>query len=144
MGQVRILMLEDVLTDASLMEHELKKAGIEFVTKRVETREDFIRGIQDFVPDLILADHTLPSFSSSSALIIAQEQCPEVPFIVVTGSLSEETAVECMKAGATDYVLKDHLIRIGPAVKGALEKIRAREEKERAEEVLRVSDIRYR
>jgi len=140
---LRILILEDVAADAVLMEHELRKARIMFITNRVETREDFVKGIKEFAPDLILADYTLPSFDGLSALAIAREQCPEVPFIFITGSLSEETAVECMKSGATDYVLKDHLIRIGPAVQGALEKRRTREEKERAEEVLRASDIRY-
>jgi len=145
MGTIlRILILEDVLADATLMQYELRKAGIAFITERVETREDFLKGIQDFVPNLILADFALPSFDGLSALAIAREQCPEVPFIFVTGSLSEEIAVECMKSGAADYVLKDHLVRIGTAVKGALEKKRTRGEKERAEEVLRVSDIRYR
>ena len=142
--EIRILILEDVPADALLMEHELRKAGMTFTTQCVDTRKDFIKGIQEFKPDLILADHTLPSFDGLSALAIAREQCPELPFIFVTGSLNEETAVECMKSGATDYILKDHLIRIGPAVKGAWEKIQAREEKERAEDVLRVSDIRYR
>ena len=136
--KIRILILEDVPADASLMEHELRKAGMTFITKRVDTREEFIKGIQEFKPDLILADYTLPSFDGLSALAIAREQCPELPFIFVTGSLNEETAVECMKSGATDYVLKDHLIRIGPAVQGAWEKIQARGEKGRAEEVLRV------
>jgi PAS domain S-box-containing protein len=143
-NKLRILILEDVPEDASLMEHELKKAGFTFTTNRVETRETFVKGIQEFKPDLILADYTLPSFDGLSALAIAREQCPEVPFLFVTGSLNEETAVECMKSGAIDYVLKDHLVRISPAVKGALEKIQAKGEKERAEEVLRVSDIRYR
>ena len=142
--ELRILILEDVLADATLMQYELRKAGIAFISERVETREDFLKGIQDFVPNLILADFALPSFDGLSALAIAREQCPEVPFIFVTGSLSEEIAVECMKSGAADYVLKDHLVRIGAAVKGALEKKRTRGEKERAEEVLRVSDIRYR
>ena len=140
----RILILEDVPADAALMEHELHKAEIAFITKRVETGEDFKKGIEEFAPDLILADYTLPLFDGLSALAIAREECPEVPFIFVTGSLSEDIAVECLKAGAIDYVLKDHLVRIGPAVKGALEKKRTREEQERAEEVLRASDIRYR
>jgi len=142
--ELHILMLEDVPADAALMQHELHKAGIEFITQCVERGEDFKKGIEEFAPDLILADFTLPSFDGLSALAIAREECPDVPFIFVTGSISEEMAVECMKSGATDYVLKDHLIRIGPAVKGALERKRTREEQERAEEVLRVSDIRYR
>jgi len=142
--ELHILILEDVPADASLMERELRKAGVAFITRCVETEEDFVKGIQEFHPDLILADYTLPSFDGLSALAIAREQCPEVPFIFVTGSLNEELAVECMKSGATDYVLKDHLVRIGPAVKGVLEKKRARKEQEKAEEVLRVSDIRYR
>ena len=142
--KIRILILEDVPADAALLEHELGKAGIMFITNRVETREEFLKGIKEFAPDLILADYTLPSFDCLSALAIAREECPEVPFIFITGSLSEEITVECMKAGGTDYVLKDHLVRIGPAIKGALEKKKVREEKEMAEEALKASNTRYR
>jgi PAS domain S-box-containing protein len=142
--KVRILILEDIPADALLMEDELHKAGIVSVIQQVETRKDFVKGIQTFAPDLILLDFAISTFDSFSALTLARQKCPEVPLILVAGSISEEIAAEYIKAGATDYVLKDRLVRIGPVVRAALEKKKSREEKERAEEVLRVSDIRYR
>ena len=92
--ELRILILEDVPTDAELMEQELHKAGMAFISKRVETREDFFEAIKDSAPDLILADCFLPSFDGFSALAIAQEQCPDVPFIFVTGAIGEDFAIE--------------------------------------------------
>ncbi len=130
-------MLEDAPADAALIERELKKADIAFISKRVETKEAFLREIKEFGPDLVLSDYSLPSFDGISALFLTKESLPSVPFIIVTGSLSEETAVECIKAGAADYVIKENLVRIGPAVRGALEKKRNVEEKNRAEEALR-------
>ncbi len=142
--ELRILILEGASEDASLMEHELRKSGIALVSRRVKAREDFIDGILNFDPDLILADYTLASFDGLSALTAAREQCPDVPFIIVTGFRSEEMAAGYMRSGAADDVLKDRLIRLGPAVREVLEKKQGKEAKERAEEVLRVSDIRYR
>jgi len=134
--ELRILILEDVPTDAELVERELNRAGILFSSKRVETRDDFLKELKDFAPDLILSDYKLPHFDGMAALEITKEVAPTIPFIIITGSMNEETAVECMKAGAIDYVIKDHLARIGPAVKGALENKKVREEKARLEEAL--------
>jgi PAS domain S-box-containing protein len=134
--ELRILILEDVPADAELMERELRKGGIKFSSKRVETREDFLKELKEFAPDIILSDYKLPHFDGMAALEITKELAPTIPFILVTGSMNEETAVECMKAGAADYVIKDHLARIGPAVEGALENKRVREEKARLEEAL--------
>jgi signal transduction histidine kinase len=134
---LRILILEDMTSDAELVERELRKAEFVFDSRRVETREAFIQEIKEFLPDLILSDYSLPLFDGMAALKIVQEISPLTPLIVVTGSLNEETAVDCIKAGAADYVIKENLVRIGSAVKGALEKKRSREEKERAEEALR-------
>ena len=143
--KLHILILEDVPADASLMERELRKAGVAFITRCVETEEDFVKGIQEFKPDLILADYTLPSFDGLSALAIAREQCPEVPFIFVTGSLNEETG------GGVHEVRSNRLCTEGssrpyrPCGQGGIgEEYKPEEEQERAEEVLRVSDIRYR
>jgi PAS domain S-box-containing protein len=133
---LRILILEDVPTDAELVERELNRAGIRFSSKRVETKEGFIEALKDFAPDTILSDYKLPNFDGMAALEITKELAPTIPFITVTGSMNEETAVECMKAGAADYVIKDHLARIGPAVEGALENKRVREEKARLEKAL--------
>jgi|GEM_PF-1724766 len=133
---IRILILEDVASDAELMERELKKSGLVFVSKRVETEADFLQELKDFKPDVILSDYALPHFDGMRALQLACERVPFAPFIMVTGSINEQTAVNCIKSGATDYVLKDHLLRIGEAVKSALEIKRLELEKKRAEEEL--------
>ncbi|HEY7480571.1 MAG TPA: PAS domain S-box protein [Gemmatimonadales bacterium] len=141
---LRILILEDVPMDAELVEYELERARIPFEARRVDTRESFVREIRDFAPDLILSDYTLPRFDGMTALSLARELAPSVPFLIVTGSVNEETAVGCMKAGATDYLLKSNLARIGPAVEGALARVRARVEQTRAEEALRRSEANLR
>lgn len=134
--ELRILILEDVPTDAELMEQELHKAGMAFISKRVETREDFFEAIKDSAPDLILADCFLPSFDGLSALAIAQEQCPDVPFIFVTGAIGEDFAIETFKRGGTDYVLKQRLPRLVPAVSRALREAEERVQRKRTEEAL--------
>ena len=130
--------------DAELVEYELERARIPFAARRVDTRETFLREIDDFAPDLILSDYTLPRFDGMTALALARERAPAVPFLIVTGSVNEETAVGCMKAGATDYLLKSNLARIGPAIEGALARVRARTEKARAEDALRRSEANLR
>src|SRR5688500_16718343 len=109
---LRVLLLEDVPMDAELVEYELERAQISFATCCVNTREDFLRELVDFRPDIILADYTLPRFNGMIALELAKAKAPGVPFLIVTGSVNEETAVGCMKAGATDYLLKGNLSRI--------------------------------
>jgi PAS domain S-box-containing protein len=143
-GPLRILILEDVPMDAELVEYELERARISFVARRVDTRESFLRELTEFEPDLILSDYTLPRFDGMAALALARQRAPSVPFLIVTGSVNEETAVGCMKAGATDYLLKSNLARIGPAIEGALARVRARTEKARAEEALRRSEANLR
>ena len=134
---LRILILEDMETDAELMKYELDSAGIRFVARRVETREDFIRELADFRPDLILADYSLPSFDGMSALMIAHRQKPDLPFIFVSGAMGEERAIESLKEGATDYILKDRLSRLPSAILRALSEMQARSERAAAEETLR-------
>ncbi|MGA9752124.1 MAG: PAS domain S-box protein [Acidobacteriota bacterium] len=141
---LRILMVEDVPTDAALVEREIRKAGIDFVSRRVENRETFLAAIEEFDPDFILSDYSLPQFDGMSALRLADERAPEIPFIIITGSLNEETAVECIKAGADDYVLKDRLARLMPAIQGALEKRRLQGERHEAVVAMRTSEMRYR
>ena len=142
--RLRILILEDVPMDAELVEYELERARIPFAARRVDTRESFLRELVEFQPDLILSDYTIPSFDGMTALALARRVSPSVPFLIVTGSVNEETAVGCMKAGAADYLLKSNLARIGPAIEGALARIRARDEKARAEEALRRSEANLR
>ena len=141
---LRILIVEDVPTDAALVEREIQKAGIDFVSKRVENRETFLAALEEFEPDFILSDYSLPAFDGMSALRIAGERVPDVPFLIITGSLNEETAVECIKAGADDYILKDRLTRLVPAIRGALEKRRLQRDSRDAVAAMRASEIRYR
>jgi len=133
---LRILILEDVPADAELVERELQNAELAFTSKWVDTREAFLKELEDFKPDLVLSDYSMPRFTGMEALELVQERSPNVPLIIVTGSMNEDTAVACMKAGAADYVIKDHLLRLGSAVEGALDKKRIREEKERMEQAL--------
>ena len=142
--KLRILILEDVPSDAELVERELRGAGLAFDSRRVDTRKDFVDALEEFHPTIVLADYQLPQFDGMSALKLAFQRSPGIPVVIVTGSISEETAVECIKAGAMDYVIKDHLARLVPAVQGALERQREREARERAEQVLRKNANRTR
>jgi len=131
---VRILVLEDNDADAELVEVELRRAELDFTARRVVTRPDFERALREFLPDIIVSDHQLPQFSGVAALELARARAPHAPFILLTGSLDEETAVEYMKAGAADYILKGRLTRLGPAVRGALERERMKRQLREREE----------
>jgi DNA-binding NtrC family response regulator len=135
--KLRILILEDVLTDAELMENELRKGGINFVSKVVKTREDFLKELKYFTPHIVLSDYNVPSFSGPLAMEIVKEQCPDIPFIFVSGAIGEELAIETLKKGATDYVIKDRLPRLVPAVNRALREIEERTARQHAEEQLK-------
>ncbi len=141
---LRILILEDVAMDAELVEYELERAQIPFAARRVESRDEFLQELESFRPDLILSDYTLPRFDGMTALSLARERAPSIPFLIVTGSVNEETAVGCMKAGATDYLLKSNLARIGPAIHAALERSRAHAQRTQAEAALASSERRFR
>jgi PAS domain S-box-containing protein len=143
-NKLRILILEDVPTDAELMIEELAEAGMTFVSKRVAAKVSFVNAIADFSPDIILSDYSLPSFDGLAALKIARDKCPDVPFIFVSGALGEEMAIDLLKKGATDYVLKNRLSRLEPAVSRALHEVEERRERERAELALKESEVRYR
>ncbi len=136
---LQVLILEDRPDDADLMVEELRRAGFDPQWQRVYTEEDFRIGLQPQL-DLVLADYVMPAFDAPRALAIMKQQHLHIPFIIVTGSVGEEKAVECMKQGATDYLLKDRLTRLGPAVKQALEQNRLRTEKQQAEEALREAE----
>jgi two-component system, cell cycle sensor histidine kinase and response regulator CckA len=141
---MRILIFEDQPLDAELIEYELERAALACDTRRVETREEFARSLEDFRPDLILSDYAVPRFDGMAALTMARQLAPTVPFIIVTGSVNEETAVRCMHAGASDYLIKNNLARLGPAVRSALERERSRAEKLRTEDALRRSEANLR
>jgi len=134
---LRILILEDNPSDAELMERELKNGDIAFTSMRVEKEGDFLHALKDFDPDLILADYTLPAYNGLSALAAAIEEKPGTPFIFVSGTILEDMAIEALKAGATDYVLKNRLQRLLPAVNRALEEKSEREKRKAAESALR-------
>ncbi len=141
---LRILILEDMETDADLMKYELENAGIRFVARRVETRDDFIHELGEFSPELILADYSLPSFDGMSALAIVRPQRPDLPFIFVSGAMGEERAIESLREGATDYILKDRLSRLPSAILRALRETQARSERAAMERRLRDSEEKYR
>jgi PAS domain S-box-containing protein len=141
---LRILILEDVPMDAELVAYELGRARVPFDARRVDTREAFLHELESYRPDVILSDYTLPRFDGMAALSLARERAPEVPFLIVTGSVNEETAVGCMKAGATDYLLKSNLARIGPAIEAAIARVQSRSAKARAEDALRRSEANLR
>jgi signal transduction histidine kinase len=119
---LKILMLEDNATDTDLIKRQLRRDKLDFETQCVYTREQYINAIDGFNPDIILSDNSLPGFDSQRALEIAQEKKPGTPFIVVTGSMSEEYAAACIKYGADDYILKDSLTRLTSAIKSSLER----------------------
>src|SRR5690349_10203317 len=137
--QIRILMVEDDPAYAELIKYALRKDGFPFTIERVETNEDYVQALENDVPDVILSDYSLPSFDGYTALAIARKKLPDVPFIFVTGTLGEEVAIETLKNGATDYVLKLRLSRLTPAVHRALREAKERTERKHAVEQLRQS-----
>jgi DNA-binding NtrC family response regulator len=117
---LRVLHLEDDVRDTELVQATLEAEGIRSELTRIETEDDFVAALKRGSFHLILADYTLPSFDGLSALKIAQQNSRQVPFIFVSGTLGEDVAIEALKTGATDYVLKTRLARLGPAVTRAL------------------------
>jgi CheY-like chemotaxis protein len=137
---LRILYLEDDPKDADLVQETLAIDDIKAEMTRVETEADFIAALEQGGFDLILADYTLPSFDGLSALKIARQNWPHIPLIFVSGTLGEEVAIEALKIGATDYVLKTRLSRMVPSVQRALRETEERVDLGRAEEALRRSE----
>lgn len=134
---LRVLILEDVPTDAALEEFELEEAGLRFTSKRVMTEQEYILALHSFSPNLILSDYDLPQYNGAYALAEAKTRCPDIPFILVTGALGEDRAVDILTQGAKDYVLKSRLNRLAPAVQRALEEAQAHKARKKAEEELR-------
>ena len=119
--RIHILILEDNPADAELMKREMRKGGLDFTARVAQDRPSFLRALDESTPDLILADYVLPAFDAMAALAIARQRFPGIPVIIVSGAIGEETAVEALKAGATDCVLKDRLGRLVPAVLRAMQ-----------------------
>lgn len=142
---LRILVLEDMPADVVMINHELRTAGMAFRCKRVETKRDFLYELEHNQPDIILSDHGLPSFDGFAALALAKKKCPDVPFIFVTGSVGEETAVQTLKCGATDYVVKSRLsTHLVQAIRRALSEVEERSKRRRAEQALQSSEEQFR
>ncbi len=141
---LNLLLLEDVRSDAELVEHELKRSGFQITSRRVESREDFLRELSGGPTDIILADYTLPQFSALEALQLLREVRCKIPLLLVTGANSEEVAVRCMQEGAEDYILKSSLKRLPSAVQRTLTKYRAENQREATEAALRRSEEQYR
>jgi PAS domain S-box-containing protein len=140
---LRILNLEDNARDAELTEAMISARWPQCRFIRVETRPDFLSALEEDL-DLILSDYTMPGFSGRDALLLAREKCPDIPFLFVSGTIGEDAAVEALKNGATDYVLKHRLMRLIPAVDRALREVEEHAERERAEEAMRQSEHKYR
>lgn len=144
-SELSILIVEDQALDAELLEHELRRIGLNFKSLRVYTRDTLTKALREFAPDLILSDFSMPTdLDGFSALAVAREYAPSAPFIFVSGTIGEERAVDAMKAGATDYVLKDRLQRLGPVVARALKEARDRTTVQQAQRALRASESRFR
>src|SRR5438876_4018656 len=135
---LQVLIVEDSENDAALLEIELQRAGYEPVCHRVETREALSSALGRQKWDLVISDYVMPRFDGLAALALVKQKGLDLPFIIVSGHITDATAVAAMKAGAHDYVMKDNLARLGPAVERELREAEMRRENRRSEEKLRV------
>lgn len=135
-SMLKILSLEDMEEDVELITRTLQKAGLQFEIRQVDTREGFIQALEDFNADVILSDHSLPQFNSVEALELYKKKGLQIPFILVTGAVSEEFAVTCLKQGADDYVLKSNLARLPNAITNAIRQKEAERAKVKAAQAL--------
>jgi DNA-binding NtrC family response regulator len=134
---MRVLILEDTKSDLELLQRELKRSGISCACEVAVNEKTFREMLQTFVPDLILSDYALPSFTGAAAFRIAKGMCPDVPFIIVSGTIGEETAVQLIKDGVTDFILKDNLFQLGFKIERAMKEAKERTEKKTAYEIMR-------
>ncbi len=141
---LRVLVIEDSEDDILLLLHELKHGGYDPFFRRVETAESMKAALSDEKWDVIVSDFIMPQFSGLSALKILQKSGLDMPFIIVSGKIGEDTAVEAMKAGAHDYLIKGNLSRLGPAVQRELSECETRQQRRKAEEALKESEDKFR
>jgi len=141
--QFRVLMVEDSASDAELVVRELKRAGMRCESRRVETAVEYRRALEQFQPQVILSDFSMPKFDGLEALAIAKRSHPDIPFIFVSGTIGEENAVRALQSGAVDYVLKGNLLRLPPAIERAMNEIRERRARQALERELRESGKKY-
>lgn len=142
--QLKILLLEDIKHDYDLITQELKNLDLNYTTKLVSDEKSFQDAIKTYKPDIILSDYSLAQYDGMSALLYTLKVAPQTPFIIVTGSINEEIAIACIKAGATDYVTKEHLSRLIFAIKGALQQIKSVKDQAHTKDKLIESEERYR
>src|SRR5436309_3965072 len=137
---LRILLAEDSESDAELIQRELKRGGFDFQSRRVQTESDFRRELDEFQPHLVISDFSMPQFNGREALAIARESRADIPFIFISGTIGENVAVDMMKAGADDYVMKNNLARLLPALERELREVEVRRGRRLAEERLHESE----
>lgn len=142
--ELKIIVLEDMKSDADIINSELRRANISAKIIHVNNQYSFQRSLQKCVPDLVLSDYNIPQFNGMGALMTVKALNHNIPVIIVTRLLNEKTAISCLKAGADDYVIKDSLSRLGPSVCKAIEKSHSLKEKEFTEKKLRESEQKYR
>lgn len=130
-------------TDAELAMREIRKSVQHSEFQRVETEAAFLDALETFNPDLILSDYQLPRFTGMQALKLAAQQAPQTPLIIYTGSINEDIAVECMKAGAYNYIIKENIKRLGMGLFYALEEKKVRAERQQGADALRASEARF-
>ena len=143
-GPLRILCVEDLPEDAELVERELRKSGLSVDFQRVDTEEGLLRALRTLSPDLVVCDYSLAGWDGLRAIEVVAKEAPRTPVIMFTGTLPDEKAVACIRAGAADYVLKSHPVRLPAAVAAAMRLRREEDDRSRAEEALRESERRYR
>ncbi|MBU1355563.1 MAG: PAS domain S-box protein [Candidatus Edwardsbacteria bacterium] len=138
---IKILILEDVPSDAELVQHELRRAGLLFNAVRTDTKEGFVDQLERYRPDIILSDWRLPSFDGLSALEVVKKLSPDTPFIIVSGSIGEEQAVEAIKRGASDYIIKDRMPKLGSAIERALQEASERKQLKQGRDLLTAKNL---
>jgi PAS domain S-box-containing protein len=140
----KILHIEDLPADAEIVKRELNKSDLNFSIKVVDSEADYITALEEFTPDVILCDHSLPSFNSLQALKIARLKNLQIPFLLLTATMSEDVAMSVIRIGADDYILKDRLNRLPVAIKNGIEKYRYEKERRDYLEILSANEMRFR
>lgn len=144
MKSIEILILEHDPIDVGLLQYELKKSKLDYNFKIVENEADYKNSLQHFIPDIILSDYSLPNFDGLKAFHIAKKMAPDVPFIIVSGVIGEENAVELIKIGVTDYVLKDKMYQVTPKILRAMREANESKGKKQSDSLLSASEKKYR
>jgi len=139
-NEIKILIAEHDPNDIDLLQYELKKSGINYISETVKNELEYVEALKNFIPDIILSDYTFPSFSGPAALKIREQIAPDTPFIFVSGTIGEEKSIELIKTGVTDYALKDKLFSLNRKVVRALKESKEKQQKRKAEEKLILSE----